>query len=76
MARFYGKVQGNRGEATRVGHSRIQASVQSHRGSVITELTYKDDQLMVEVRVGDESTAYGSLIFYGTFEEFKSKLCY
>ena len=75
MAKFYGQVQGNRGSATRVGHSRIQASVQSHRGSVITELTYKDDQLMVEVRVGAGSTSYGSLIFYGTMEEFKSKLC-
>jgi hypothetical protein len=74
MAAFYGKIQGNRGEATRCGHSRIKASVQSHRGSVITELTYKDDQLMVEVRAGAESTSYGSLIFYGTYEEFVSKL--
>jgi hypothetical protein len=74
MSKFYGQVNGGRGTATRCGHSRIKASVQSHRGSVITELTYKDDQLMVEVRVGVESTYYGSLIFYGTYEEFVSKL--
>ena len=74
MSKFFGQVNGGRGTATRCGHSRIQASVQSHRGSVITELTYKDDQLMVRVDTSDCSSYYGSMTFYGTFEEFVAKL--
>jgi hypothetical protein len=71
MAKFYGMVQGDRGAETRCGQRRIKSACQSYRGSVITELTYKDNDLMVEVRIGEnESTSYGSLLWYGTFEEF------
>ena len=74
MAKFYGTIQGNRGAATRMGHSLIKSSVQSYDGSVITYLSYDEDKLMVEVCVSDESSSYGKRIFYGTFEEFKTKL--
>ena len=74
MSKFYGSVQGNRGAATRGGHSMIKTSAQSYNGSVITYLSYDEDKLMVEVCVSDESSSYGKRIFYGTFEEFKTKL--
>jgi hypothetical protein len=77
MAKFYGSIQGNRGAATRMGHSGIKASVQSYDGSVITELSYNDEgQLLVDVSVAkDESTAYrGTRLFYGTLDEFIAKL--
>ena len=75
MSKFFGQVNGGRGTATRCGHSRIQASVQSHRGSVITELTYNDEgKLIVRVDTSECSSYYGSMTFYGTFEEFVAKL--
>lgn len=77
MAKFYGSVQGNRGAATRMGHSGIKASVQSYDGSVITELSYNDEgQLMVDITVAkDESTAFrGQRVFYGTLNEFVDKI--
>lgn len=77
MSKLYGSIQGNRGAATRCGHSHIKASVQSYDGSVITELSYNhEDKLMVEVSVAkDESTSYrGTRLFYGTLDEFIAKL--
>jgi hypothetical protein len=74
MARFYGSLVGNRGEATRCGHSRIKASCQSWNGSIVTEMTYVDDKLMVSVSTGDGSTSIGRQIFYGTFDEYVEKL--
>jgi hypothetical protein len=74
MAKLYGSIQGNRGAATRMGHSLIKSSVQSYDGSVINYMSYDDDKLMVEVCVSKESSSYGRRIFYGTFEEFINKL--
>ncbi len=76
MSKFYGSIQGNRGAATRGGSlaSGIKGSVQSYDGSVITELTYKEDTLMVRVLTSERSSSYGSTIFYGTFDEFVNKL--
>ena len=75
MAKFYGSVGGHRGVATRTGTSNIRTSAQSWDGSVITELSYNnEDKLMVEVRADDYSTSYGNRIFYGTYEEFVNKL--
>ena len=75
MAKFYGSVVGNRGEATRCGHSRIKASAQSWNGSIVTELTYDEkNNLMVSICAGEGSTSLGSQIFYGTFEEYIAKL--
>ena len=74
MSKFYGQIKGDKGAATRGGHHSITSSVQSHNGSIQTQLTYKDEQLMVDVSISRESSAYGSTIFYGTFEEFIAKL--
>ena len=76
MSKFYGQIVGDRGAATRTDHRRIKTAAQSYSGSVITELTYnEEDKLMVEVCVGEnESTSYGRMIFYGTFEEYVKKL--
>ncbi len=74
MAKLYGSIQGNRGAATRMGHSLIKSSVQSYDGSVINYLSYEGDKLMIEVCVAEGSSSYGSRIFYGTFEEFVNKL--
>lgn len=75
MAKFYGSVGGHRGVATRTGTRNIRTSAQSWNGSVITELSYNnEDKLMVEVRADDYSTSYGNRIFYGTYEEFVAKL--
>jgi hypothetical protein len=74
MSKFYGQVVGNRGAATRCGHSRIKSSCQSWNGSIVTEMTYDDDKLMVSVCVGDGSTSIGRQIFYGTFDEYVEKL--
>jgi len=43
MSRFYGTVQGNRGEATRRGANRMHASAQSYTGSVVTYMYVGDD---------------------------------
>jgi hypothetical protein len=75
MSKFYGRVQGNRGEATRCGHNHIKTSAQSWNGSVITELTYdENNNLMVSISTSTESSGYGRQIFYGTFDEYISKL--
>ena len=73
MSKFYGSVQGNRGAATRGGHSMIKTSAQSWDGSIQTELTYEEDTLMVRVSVSEGSSIYGKTIFYGTFKDFIEK---
>ncbi len=77
MSTFYGMVQGNRGAATRGGSkvSGFKATAQSWNGSVITELSYdENDQLMVNVSYSTGSSCYGTTIFYGTFDEYIMKL--
>jgi hypothetical protein len=75
MSKFYGQVMGAaKTEATRRGHHYIKTSAQSFNGSVITELTYEDDKLMVRINTGTGSTSLGSTTFYGTFDEFVNKL--
>ena len=74
MSKFYGQVFGGKGTATRCGHRFIKTSAQSYGGSVQTELSYEGDELMVRVSTDSGSSSYGSTIFYGTFDEFVSKL--
>lgn len=77
MSTFYGCVQGNRGSVTRGGSraSGFKASAQSYDGSVVTYLSYNDnDELMVEICVSEASSSYGSRIFYGTFQEYVDRL--
>jgi hypothetical protein len=76
MARFYGTVQGGRGEASRLGHasSGIRASVCSWGGRVETSIqaSGKDDEVdLVHIRAethGSSKNPTGP-IFTGTFEE-------
>ena len=77
MSAFYGTVEGQRGPATRCGSrgSDIKTAAQSWNGSVIINLHYEewdDDEspLMVEVRTDNGSSAYGHLIWDGSFESF------
>ena len=77
MATFYGTIQGHRTQATRTGtkNSGIRASVQSWRGSIITELFENDGQLFIRVELAKgASMCSGSTIFSGTLEEFEKKL--
>lgn len=76
MAKFYGTVDGNltKTNGTNRGSEYIKASVQSYDGSVITELTYKNDELHVSISVNDESATKGTELFYGTLEELKERL--
>ena len=77
MSAFYGMVQGNRGAATRGGsrNSGFRSTAQSWDGSIITRLSYnQDDELMVSIEVAEGSAPYGNNIFYGTFQEYIEKL--
>ncbi len=38
MARFYGKVQGSRGPATRLGHNRLQVFAMSYAGDITVDM--------------------------------------
>mgnify|MGYP007130644851 CR=1 FL=1 len=77
MSAFYGCVQGNRGAATRGGSraSGFKSTAQSYDGSVITRLSYNnEDELMVTIEVSEGSSPYGTTIFTGTFDEYINKL--
>lgn len=78
MAVFYGQVKGRSDTVvSRLGtkKSGIRSSVQSYDGSVITRLTYNEEnKLMVEIETSDNSSTYGRLVFAGTLKELEEKL--
>lgn len=80
MSTFYGMVHGNRGAVTRCGskNSGFKVTAQSYDGSVIINLRYnKDNILMVELDTNDSSSMCGSYStpsFNGTFDELKQML--
>lgn len=76
MSKFYGTVIGDRQttNATRRGWQSIRTAAQSWDGSIVTELTYRGNDLMVEIRYADTSTTVGDRQFYGTVNEFLSRL--
>lgn len=79
MSLFYGTVEGQRGPATRCGTSSsgIRAAAQSWNGSVIVRLRYANNTegpLIVSVSTSDGSSAYGSSLWEGSFDEFKRLL--
>jgi hypothetical protein len=77
MSKFYGSLQGNRGVVTRGGSnsSGIKSSLQSWNGSVISQLSYNDNnELCIRVEVSKGSNRYGDLVFSGTVDEFITKL--
>ena len=77
MATFYGRIQGNSGEATRTGSkdSHIFASLQSYKGSLQAELFYNDEgELCAQLYTASDSAKYGETIFRGSLERLK-KTC-
>jgi hypothetical protein len=66
MARFYGSIQGDRGEATRLARSPsgLRASAQTWNGSVVTTVYGKDGEDYVRIAVSGGSSAYGDHILY------------
>lgn len=77
MSTFYGRVLGNRSEATRGGSraSGFMCSAQSWDGSVITRLWYdNNDALQVRIGTADGSSCcsgYGFPEFNGSIEELR-----
>lgn len=77
MSAFYGQVIGQAGTAaTRRGSaaSGITATVQSWNGSLISEMSYDGDDVMVRLQISDGSSAFGRTVFYGTLQELEKKL--
>ncbi len=67
MAEFYGRIQGNRGAATRTGskNSGIQASAQSHEGSVIVYMYINNEgEKMVRITTSEGSSGFGRKTLY------------
>lgn len=66
MARFYGTVQGNRGEATRLGHASrgLRVSAQSYSGSIIIRLFDKDGEDWVTIGVAPSSSRQAAKDLY------------
>lgn len=69
MARFFGTVQGNRGQATRLGHSHLQVTAQSWSGDVTVHLSkvMDEDYVCINVREhgGDPSPGRSKQLYYG-----------
>lgn len=68
MARFYGTVQGGRGQASRLGHGTTGLTVKamSHSGDLVVELFDADGEDHCEIRVRrHHSMANGHLLYRG-----------
>lgn len=75
MARLYGNLVGNRGEATRCGTDRIKAAVRSYKGSVIAKLyDCGAAEPTITIEIAEGSSSYGESVFSGTISELKKKL--
>ena len=76
MSKFYGQVMGaSRTAGTRRGYHDIMVSAQSYSGSIQTRLYYgPSGVLMVDIYAADGSTGSGTLIYNGTFDEYKARL--
>jgi hypothetical protein len=73
MARYFGTVQGGRGEASRLGHasSGIRAEVCSWSGKVHTSIQASGDDDLVHIRADTHGSSRNptGYIFTGTFEQ-------
>lgn len=77
MSKFYGQVEGQSSTCgTRRGNKYIKCSAQSYDGSVITELSYNEnEELVVEIGVSDKSSfSVDKRLFKGTMKELITKL--
>jgi hypothetical protein len=73
MARFYGTVQGGRGEVSRLGHasSGIRVSACSWRGRIETYIEAAGDDDIMHIRADSHSSSRNPTgpVFTGTFDE-------
>lgn len=73
MSKFYGTVQGNRGEATRGGskNSGIKATAQSWEGSVSVLLFNENEEIRCNIIAGKGSTSdpSGVIVYTGTLAD-------
>lgn len=71
MARFYGTVQGSRGEATRLGHSELYVTAQSFSGDIVVKMHRgKDDIDRVHIYARDHSGGgYGHTLYQGAVKD-------
>lgn len=77
MSRFYGTLidhSSKYGSVTKRGFGEIVACAQSWNGSVITRLTYnQNDELCVRIELSNDSNTRGYTAFDGTFKELAEK---
>jgi hypothetical protein len=64
VSRFYGNVQGNRGEATRRGVSTMRTACRSYNGSVIVTMSIVAGEDYVQIQMAQGSAAYGGVCLY------------
>lgn len=64
MARFFGTVQGGRGQATRLGHSGLHVTAQSHSGSIVIDLDRDGDEDVCTIGVAEGSRGRPDYIMY------------
>lgn len=79
MSKFYGYVRdewGNRTAATRCGHEGITAAAQSYDGSVITDLRYEGDELVIRIEIANGSANHGEQVFVGNLAKLRNTLRY
>ena len=76
MAQFYGHVQGNRGDATRMGSkdSGFSASAQAWGGSLILRMSHYDKQDVASISFGEGSTTGGRELFRMPVAEIAKKV--
>lgn len=78
MARFYGTVQGGRGQANRLGHANTGLEVEacSYQGKVVVHLSAKDDVDLVNIRADQHGSSRNPTgpIFSGTFDELREAI--
>lgn len=68
MARFYGTVQGGRGQASRLGHAStgLRVSAQSHSGDIDVQfyVRLEDETDMVRIKVKEHGGGYLGKVLY------------
>ena len=76
MAKYYGTLQGNRGQASRLGStaSGISASVQSWAGSLTVSLDGDPDAPTVTIARAEGSGRGGKTIFVGSLADLDARL--
>jgi hypothetical protein len=78
MARFYGTVQGARGQASRLGHatSSLVTEACSWQGKVIVHLSALGETDLVHIRAEQHGSSRNptGVVFSGTFEELRQAI--